>query len=492
LNRLATPWRALGRRLSGSVVAIAAVVTTGILLGQQYMNPNKRVIAVMVAAIMVGIAWRVDMLWGIGVVILTVPYPRGTVFGNSNVALILVLIVIWMLRVTQRQSLGPRRTPVDVPIVGLLIAYVISFYNVGPEPALGYALENMQILVACVLMFYLIVSNVRTDSHLRRLHYFQIVSLFSILLISIYELNHPGQDFIPGWISFRHTVGDDFNLSNVRVGGPFFDYELLAEFTAISLLLVAFMVTRATSTTQRVVFGGLMLLATFILFATVTRGALISLGAAVLYLLWIVRRRLAFIPLTIGVGALVALFFAMNLVVSNFTRSGDLLERLFGTTFVGMVPDSRQAAWKDGWERFLQQPIIGHGPYYTPMTGTRTWFWPHNGYLYIANLVGLVGLTFYLWFVGRLLWISRPIVDSLRHTSYASAFLIVGHVQLVLFLIDQIKIDFLRNEIYQFTVWIMFANITAAHLIARDQRARTNGAQPPTAPGLAARAGTRP
>jgi O-antigen ligase len=470
VNRLAIPWRLVGRRLSGSWFGVLAIVATGILLGQQYLYPNKRTLAVVVAAILVGIAWRVDMLWGVGVVVLTVPYPRGTVFGNSNVALILVLLVIWLLRVTQSQSLGPRRTPVDLPVAGLLIAYIVSFYNVGPQPALGYALQNTQLMVAGMLMFYLIVSNVRTEAALKRFHLFQIVAVLSIMLLSVYELNHPGQDFIPGWISFRNTLGDEFNRKNVRVGGPFFDYELMAEFTAISLLLVVFVLARATTRTRQVMHGGLTLLTVFILFATVTRGAIMSLAAAVAYMLWIMRRRVRFVPLVIGASVVVALFLTMNLYVANYTRSGDLFERVLGSRFVGVVPENRLTTWTEGFERFLRHPIIGHGPHYEAMTGTRMWYWPHNGYLYVANLVGIVGLTFYLWLVGRLLWLSRPIVDSLRATSYASAFLIVGHVQLVLFLIDQMKIDFLRNEVYSFEVWIMLAGVTAAWLIQRDER----------------------
>jgi O-antigen ligase len=472
VNRIAAPWRALERRLSGPLFSVLAVVAAGILIGQQYVNPNKRVIAVMVAAILAGLAWRLDMLWGLGVVVLTVPYPRGTIFGNSNVALILVLLVIWLLRVSQRQSAGLRRSPLDIPIVGLLIAYIISFYNVGPPPDLGYALQNLQLMVACVLMFYLIVGNVRTEQGLQRFHLFQAVSLLSILLISVYELNHPGQDFIPGWISFKNTTGDEFNLKGVRVGGPFFDYELMAEFTALNLLFVTFLFARATTRARQVIYGGLLLLSFFILFATVTRGAMMSLSVAVGYLLWIARRRVQFVPLVIGAAVVVAAFMLMNMYVSTYTRSGNLLERLTASRFVGLVPDNRLLAWTDGWERFIEHPIIGHGPYYSPQSGTRFWYWPHNGYLYVANLVGLVGLTFYLWIMGRLLWLSRPIVDTLRSKSYTSSFLIVGHVQIVLFLIDQMKIDFLRNEIYQFEVWIMIAGITAAWLIQRDERER--------------------
>lgn len=472
MNRIAQTWRDVGERISSRLTAVLTVIGAGVLLGQQYMNPNKRVIAVIVAVILAGLAWRLDMLWGLGVIVLTIPYPRGTVFGNSNVALILVLLVIWLLRITQRQAAGPRRTPLDLPIAGLLIAYLISFYNVSGEPNLRYAIENMQLFVACLLMFYLIVSNLRTEAQLRRFHYFQAFSLLTILLITVYELNHPGQDFIPGWINFRNTVGDEFNQHNVRVGGPFFDYELMAEFTALNLLFVMFMVARARSRTQQVLFGGLFLMGVFILFATVTRGAIFSLGAALLYLLWIVRRRVKFVPLVVGLATGVSLFLLMNFYVATFTRSGDLMERLFGTHFYGLVPDSRRTAWADGWERFLQHPIIGHGPYYSAQTGTRVWFWPHNGYLLIANLVGVVGLAFYLWMLARMVWLTRPRVDSLRGSNYASSFLIVGHLQLVLFAVDQVKIDFLRNEIYQFEVWLLFSGVVSAYLISRDVEAR--------------------
>ncbi len=476
VTSLMTRLEPITKRIFPALTLIAA----GMLIGTMYVRPNKRVIAVMVAVILSGLAWRFDMVWGLGVLVLTVPYPRGTVFGTSNVALILVLLVIWLLRITQRQALPPRRSPVDLPIAGLLIAFIVSMYNVQGEPNTGLALQNMQILIACVFMFYLIVGNVRTERTLRRFHYFQTLSLLTIMLLAVYELNHPGQDFIPGWISFKNTMGDEFNLKNVRVGGPFFDYELLAEFSAINMLLILFLLARARSRARQALFGSILLLTTFILFATVTRGAIISLTIALGYMLWIVRRRVKFVPLVIGLTAAVSLFVAMNYYVADFTRSGDLLSRLEGTTFVGLVPDSRQSAWRDGWERFLQHPIIGHGPYYSLQTGTRSWFWPHNGYLYIANLVGIVGISFYIWLLFRLILLTRPRVDSMRHPEYSRAYLIVGHLQLVLFAIDQVKIDFMRNKIYQFEVWIMFAGITSAYLIAQEQRARAaaHGAEP--------------
>jgi len=457
-------------RWRGRIFAALAIVGIGALLGLQYVYPNKRVIQVLAAMIVAGIAWRVSLVWGLGLLVLTVPFPRGTVFGNTNVALILILLMLWLLRVTLRLSAPPRRTPLDIPIVGMLIAYVVSFNNIASAQDLSPALQNMQLLVACVLMFYIIVGSLRTEQDLQRFHVFQAVSLLSICLVALYELSHPGRSFIPGWINFPEVQGQTLNLKNYRVGGPFLDFELLAEFSAINLLLVVFLLARARSKTRVFVFGGLFLLCVFILFATVTRGAIVSLAAAVGYLVWIVRRRVRLVPLAAGLIAVALLFVVMNFYVANYTHSGDMIARLVSSQFVGVVPEARVEAWAGAWERFLQHPIIGHGPYYSQMTGTRVWFWPHNGYLFMANITGLVGLGFFLWLLGRLWWISRPVVDTLRHPGYAASFLTVAHAQLVVFLVDETKIDFLRNPIYQFEVWILFASIAATHLIVRDQR----------------------
>src|SRR5207244_788265 len=98
---------------------------------------------------------------------------------------------------------------------------------------------------ASVLMFYLIVSNLRTEQDLQKFHTFQAVSVFVVLALAAWELRHPNSAFISGWIQFHQTQTEELNIRNVRVGGPFFDYELLSEFCALNLLLVVYMFARA-------------------------------------------------------------------------------------------------------------------------------------------------------------------------------------------------------------------------------------------------------
>jgi O-antigen ligase len=169
-----------------------------------------------------------------------------------------------------------------------------------------------------------------------------------------------------------------------------------------------------------------------------------------------------------GASLLAVLFFGMNFVVSQYSTSGDLFERL-GTTKVvhGVVPEAREAPWANAWARALVHPILGQGPFYGELPGYRLW-WPHNLYLFVANIIGFPGLFFFLAFLGGLAWLLRPTVDDLQHASYADAYLLVARTQLMLFCLNELKIDFLRNSIYTFQVWMLFGTWSAAYLVSRE------------------------
>lgn len=451
----------------GRIVAALVVVAVAVVLGTQYIDPNKRVLATLAGLTVFGIAWRLDMVSGLGLLVLTLPYPRGTVFGSTNVAFILLLLVIWLLRVSQGHAPAPRRTVLDVGIVGLIVAYIVSFYNLKNAVYVNFALQNLQLFLACVMLFYLVVNSVRTERDLKRVHAFQVFSIFTVCLIGLYELNHPGGALVPGWITFSNTLGNEFNTHNVRIGGPFFDYELFCEYCALSLLFVGFMWTRSRTAVRRVFFVGLGLLVLFMMFATITRGGFLALAAGILYLMWIQRRRLRLIPIVVGASLLGVVVYGMDWFVTNYTRSGNVMARFGQTKFEGVVPVARAEVWTEAWNRMLEHPIIGHGPYYPTQEGVHMLYWPHNVYLYFGNLVGFVGLAFFLLILWKLWTASRSSGREAAPGSYTRAFLVLANVQLLVFMVDQIKIDYLRNWIYQFQVWFMFAMLVAGSRIAR-------------------------
>lgn len=460
----------LAARLSRWFQALL-VIAAGVLIGQQYVYPDKRMIPLLISVVVVGIAWRLDTIAGIWLLILALPFPRGTIFGTTNIAFVVMLVIFWLVRVSTRQLAPPRRSPIDLPLLGLVIVYVLSFGNVRDATSLDAGLRNFVLFLGSVFLYFLITNNVHTERDLKRVHDAQLVSALTIFLLGLWELNHPGQAFIPGWFGFQHTVGTEFSTRNVRIGSAFFDYELLSEFSALTLLLALFRWFRASTNNERMIYLGFMLLNVFILFATVTRGAILSLLMALPVLLWTIRRRLRVVPTTIAATAALAIFIGMNFFVAHFTRSGDVFARLGGTKLVGgWMPDSRAEAWTNAWGRAWVHPFLGQGPHYGHLAGFNL-TWPHNVYLYYANIVGFVGLGFFLIMLFRFWQMTRPRTDDLARAPYAEAFLIIAQTQFALFVINEFKIDYLRNSIYQMVVWVMFAVWTAAYKVSRSPAA---------------------
>ena len=463
------PWR---EDPVGRAIGFVAIAVMGALLGIQYWTPNKRVIPVVASLLVFGVAWRLSMVAAMNVLVFLLPYPKGTVFGTTNLAFIMIVFLIWLLRISLRTTPPARSSPVDLPIIGMLLWAVLSFYNVRSDFALERALQVFEAIVACVVLFYLIINCVRTQADLERLHDAQMIVALGVFLVAAWEARNAGKVLIPGLLDFTYTIGHDFNTRDVRVGASFRDYELLSEYCGIMFLLTMFQFMRARSQTRRVVLGLFGLFNLYTLFTTVTRGVIFALLATLPYVFFVVRRRLNPVKFITAVAAIVVLAVGMNVLVARFTNSGDMFERMLQTKVVhGIVPAAREGAWSNGWKRALVHPFLGQGPFYGEMPGYEIW-WPHNVYLYIANLFGFPGLGFFLMLLGGLVMILRPVVDDLQHDSYADAYLIIARAQLFLFMLNELKIDYLRNGIYPFQVWQLFGTWTAAYLVSREHGVR--------------------
>jgi O-antigen ligase len=467
-------WTELPTRLGTALL----VAIAGFVLGQQYVSPNKRVLPVLAALLLFGLVWRVDMATGIGVLALALPFPRFTTFGNTNLAFVLLLLIIWLLRVTMRQSEAPTRTPIDAPLTALFVCYVVSFYNVPPGD-MGLNLRTFAVMLGCWLMFYIVASNLRTEREFRRALAFQVASALTVCLVALYEVTHPGANMMEVLAAPTRSVTVDTSLATIRVGSVFFDYELLCEYCAINLLLVLFLFVRAGSLLLRLAYGGMLLFLVFVLFTTVTRGGVVSLVLGVLYLMWLTRRRLTFVGVAIAATVAIVGAIAMNTYVAGSTHAGNLFGRLFSSEVKGLVPDTRAEVWPAAWGRIFEHPLIGHGPSYATMNRAMVYYWPHSLYLFVANNVGFIGLAVFLWLLGTLFWMTRPVTDDLRGEDFAASYLLIARAQMLVFLVDEVKIEYLRNTIYQFQVWLVFGLMAAASLSVRARAAPAGATRRP-------------
>ncbi len=454
---------------TGRILTVLLVLGISVVAGGQLLSPNERVIQIVIAGAVVFLAFRATSISALAFSVLLLPFPKATSYGNTNVAFVLLIFLVWIYRVSTKREDPPLRTSLDIPLLGLVMAYCISFYEVEPQNfAIAWALFLN--FLTYVLLLYMAVNIIKTGADLGRIFTMQTISCVIVCLFGVYEQGHPGTVLIPGWISFGDTAGG--HGTGVRVGSTFLDYELFGEYCVLNLFLQMFLWSRATSATRRWVLAAVMLLTFFCLFATVTRGAILAFMAGSAYLIWLSRHRLNFVKLVTVLSLASGLMFGADYIVANFTNADSVLERMMATTLENGVPDSRAPVWKQSIERISQKPIIGHGPYFAPRIGVVAQYWPHNIYLFYAYIVGFVGLAFFLWFQWSLWRATRPRALSLGHGTYAQGATVLARVMLATFLIDQLKIDYLRNARYSFFIWLLFGILWAIGRVARDESAR--------------------
>ncbi len=462
-----------------TLVLGVVVIGLAVFAGMQIATPDKRVIQVLAALVLVFFAFRLDSVSALAIATLFLPFPKPTSYGNTNVTFVLLIFIVWLYRVTTKRVPPPQRIPAMVPIALLVMSYLISFYNVEPAH-IAVAWTKFLAFLSYLLLAYMVVNIVRTESDVRRILFMQLVSCTLVCLFGLYELTHPGSVLVPGWIEFTDTLAQ-----GTRIGSTFLDYELFGEYCALNVILQVFLFTRATSTSRKVAVALCMALTGFCLFATVTRGAMLTMFVGIAYLTWMSRKRINFQQFVIGASLLVALFLGGDFLLSMTGHSGSVINRLERTEFVGGVPDSRVGAWAYATKYISEHPLIGHGTYYSIEKGLEQRWWPHNLYLYYASIVGLIGLAFFLWFLWELWKVSRPTAPSVAAGSYLQGARLAFRVMLVQFMADQTKIEYLRNERYSFFVWFFFGLVVAVSTAAQNEwqlAVRSGEATPQDAP----------
>src|SRR5262249_47265627 len=405
--------------------------------------------------------------------------------GGTTLAFVLVLFILWLVRLTLKLERSAGRSTIDLPVMALFLTYLLSLTQIENADDLRGAIFNIFNLITHIMVCFMVIHLTRTEKQLRTLVGALVIMVLLIDLTAVWEIAFPGRALIPGWLDLGAQWAGEagrrgLELKGLRVAGVFFDYELLAEFCGLSMGLVFFVLVRAQTAWRRLTMVGLLALNTFVLFATVTRGAIVSLLVASAYLLWMQRKHVRLRTVIFGASTVFLAAWGILTFVTQHTASGNILERFEKTEFKGVVPETRVGVWKEAWERILQKPIFGHGPYYSFKTqGVEKILWPHNNYLFYWHMLGIVGLLAFLWLAFKLFRATSGHAATLRAPAFPAAFLLVLRGMLILLLVDWIKIEYLRNPVYPYWVWLFYGLIVATSRIAREQAYMTTAAQIP-------------
>lgn len=455
-------------------------VAIGIIAGWQIYNPSKRVIEAVVGLVLLFLLWSYSTFSAFLMLIVIFPFPFGLALGHSTFLFTIIIFIIYLVRVSAGLAKIHSAGTFNLPIALFSFALLVSFYNFKATPlATRYAYILTTNYFGAILLFILVINLIKDETHLRRIIQIMMITLGLIILFTMLELIFPGKVLIPGWLSTGHKAR--LIMKGVRLGGPFQDFELLAEYFAINTPIIFYMFIRSRRLATKSLFAGLLLANLFMLFTTVTRGAVISLGVATVYMAFICRRDLNFVRFIMITAIVVLVVVALEGFVSRYTISGSLFDRLAKTTVEkGFIPDSRVLSWESGFRRAMRHPFIGNSPAWDFSRGLASEMYPHSGYLFILNIAGFFGLISFLLIMYRLMRTSLMSVrESLVDSPFEVGFMKILHVCLVIFTIDQIKIEYLRNDIYGYFIWLVFGLIAAsANVITKARRERTTAAPP--------------
>ncbi len=454
---------------------LGALLFAGYYVGLLIANPQRRVIQTVAGLLLIYLATRFTIYQSLAFFIIVYPYPTFTSVGSTNTLILLVISIVWATRAAAgeiRVHFRSLLTPI-LPLV--ILGYLLSTYSIQTDEEFSGGMGILFAVLSCLCLYFMVVNFVRDETTLRRTLYFFGISAILIHTVAVYEVLFPGHAFLPGWLLSERAQFTTAKFG-VRTGGPFRDFELLSEFCAVTTPIVAYMWVRSPRTGRgfwSVVLG----MTIFSQFATVTRGGFISLGVGLIYLLWLLRREIGAVRAVSTLVLLVTLTAGLGLALPHVFRMESLFTRLERTKFEHGMPDSRVATWTMSWERIQEHPILGHGPLYTFGSGLNKYSWPHNGYLFLWVTIGITGLIGYIAIFLTCFFATGRYRGRFLSGPYVPGLLTAFHVSWLVFIVDQVKIDFERNPIYfQFT-WL-FIGLTAAAW----QIARAEALQPAAAP----------
>ncbi len=451
----------LGRHLSKLKTALFTA-GFGLLVGTQIYDPNKRVIEAIAGSVLLMILWKFSTLAALWAFLVMYPFPFAISWGTSNEIFMMIIVTVALIRMATgvyRITIDPK---IRIPLLLILVSYILSFKNIPPGLTKPALINTWTFFSAAALMV-LMINFVDDEEKLRKTVDILLVSVTLFLAFTIFEMLFPGRVLIPNWLYTAHRA--KLVMKGVRMGGPFHDYELAAEFFTLNAFIIFLVYLRSKRMLHRALYGGLLLVDLFMMFATITRGAFFSLILGTAYLMFLSRKELNIVRFTYIVGGLVLLMVVMEGVVARYTTSGSLFQRVVAMTFEkGIVPENRVGTWFPAISRGMESPLFGHGPGWDFRAGLTKGFWPHNLYLFYFNITGFLGLGAFLFFIWRIIRSSMAGVGaSLASSPFPEALMKVLHVIVIIFLFDQLKIEYLRNSNYTYFIWFLFGLVIITH-----------------------------
>lgn len=392
--------------------------------------------------------------------------PTPSFLDGALGAFVLVYLVQWM---TGQRRLF-RSTPVTPVVLGftglMLFAYLMGLRH---APLDSRTLRTVLEMIGSLLLIPVLVDVMR-DAHMLRRAVLVIMAfgtLAALIGIGVWALPDPTAEAllnrlgrfqypVGGVLRYRETPGA---LLNERAIGTWIDPNNFGGFLLVVGAVTAPQIFAQRPVIRRWMAAGMFTVIFAALFLTDSRGAMLSLAAALTFIAALRYRRLLLIMIAAGV---IALFLPFT------QRYIDKLQA--GFTNQDVETQMRWGEYKDALTLIERHPVIGVGFSGTPEIDL--YLGVANTYLTIASNAGLLGLAAYLLMMGSAYLYSFAHYRHLRaHPLLYDAWLglaagIVGVLAGGVFDHYYFKIDLFHSTMTM--VWIVFALLLASVRLAAE------------------------
>src|SRR5215813_5204806 len=117
--------------LALKIVPVATLIAVGAMFAaEQALRPNQRAIKTALMLGLMAFMFRFDMVYSIYLFSFLYLFPSGISIASSNVVLMTVIPMIWMVRAASTRTRVFRKNPLDAPHVLFVMAYFLSLMNV--------------------------------------------------------------------------------------------------------------------------------------------------------------------------------------------------------------------------------------------------------------------------------------------------------------------------------------------------------------------------
>lgn len=392
------------------------------------------------------------------------PFITGKAFFFRIV--IEIIFFLWVLLIWRDPSLRPRRSWLLLGVVGLIVVSALAtIFGQNPYHSFWSNFERMDGLISYLHLlayFLVIVGMFRTE---KIWQWFFHLSIGVSLIVTMY--------------SFAQIAGA-VPISQGRLDSTLGNAIYLAVYMLFHIFLTTFLLLKNwRHFWLRFVYGVIIILQTFILYKTATRGAILGflIGVVVSILLimikkWSDRRiRMA----TLGAVAILVLLLGGFWLSrrSDFVTKSPVLSRFANISLTDTTTDSRLTIWQMSLRGFREHPILGWGPenynlvfnkYFEPkLWRQEQWFdRSHNIFLDWMIDAGALGLLSYLsLFVAAIYYLWRSQQTTIIKSLFTG--LLVAYLVNNIFAFDNLTSYLL---FFSFLAYLHFCYFVGDSLIA--------------------------